>query len=391
MKRAGDHVAEQRAVPSQQRLETGEPAVGGGELRLVVERQLPCRGRYAQEPAHRDAILDVLHVFGQEGADAIPAQALAALGCRLRPAQEIQGRAAMRRRTTHSDRGGQQHAIVVAIEGHGERIANAFGEHLGRRTVAAMLDDDELVARKMTDGDVLARQRLQAGADRPQHLVAQRVADGLVDAMKAIEVDEHHRDECTGVRQHVDQARLEHGVAIEPGHDVVPGMVGHRRGQSSLLGQVADECREVRRGLVVAARHGQFDGKGLATGTDGDEFQSPIEQRGLAGREVPQETLAMTIAQIGRNDDFGDVQSHYLRALPAEHALGGRIEFPDVPELVDDDDGIERRLHDRAIPRFALDERSPHSGPSHHAFSVPLGTGSARCRAPSQTPIRLSV
>jgi hypothetical protein len=63
--------------------------------------------------------------------------------------------------------------------------------------------------------------------------------------------------------------------------------------------------------------------------------------------------LVVAITKFGRNDDRSDVQPNDLFAFPVEYTLGRRIEFPDSALVIYDDDGVQGRMHDRPIPRFA--------------------------------------
>ena len=95
----------------------------------------------------------------------------------------------------------QAHAGDVEVLGdgapHGGRDRDAGGRRLDRAQ-----EDRELVAAQARDGVVLAQQAREALADLAQHLVAVVVAEGVVDLLEAVEVEQHApRRRCRRARR----------------------------------------------------------------------------------------------------------------------------------------------------------------------------------------------
>src|SRR5688572_29442026 len=129
-------------------------------------------------------------------------------------------------------------------------------------------------------------------------------------------------------------------------------MVGLRGKQSLLLGEVANEGREVRHRPAIDPRHCQLDGESLAACPNGDKLQPPVEDGRGAGHQMSPKAPPVVVAHLWRDDDFCDFEADDLLASPAEHALGGWIELGYLPEFVDDDDRVESRLHYGSISRI---------------------------------------
>ena len=70
--------------------------------------------------------------------------------------------------------------------------------HAGGRRLDRAQEDRELVAAQARDGVVLAEQAREALAHLAQHLVAVVVAEGVVDLLEAVEVEQHDRDAGLG-------------------------------------------------------------------------------------------------------------------------------------------------------------------------------------------------
>ena len=119
----------------------------------------------------------------------------------------------------------QAHAGDVEVLGDGAPDGGRDGDAGGRRLDRAQ-EDRELVAAEARDGVVLAQQAREALADLAQHLVAVVVAEGVVDLLEAIEVEQHHRDAgpgAPGARDRVLGARAEEDAVGQTGQRVVQG------------------------------------------------------------------------------------------------------------------------------------------------------------------------
>ena len=79
------------------------------------------------------------------------------------------------------------------------------------RAVADLGDDDELVAAEAGEAGAFGRDRAQPAADFGEHLVADRVAERVVDFLEPVEVEPEHRQLAAlgQRRQHLDHVVVE--------------------------------------------------------------------------------------------------------------------------------------------------------------------------------------
>ncbi len=121
-----------------------------------------------------------------------------------------------------------------------ERPAHRLEERLGDDLGAAMVDrleqDGELVAAEARRGVAGAHASGDAAPDLGQHLVADRVAERVVDRLEVVEVEEQDRGGARAVGQRRLDALREERAVREAGERVVEGLmaepllqVGHLR------------------------------------------------------------------------------------------------------------------------------------------------------------------
>ena len=75
-----------------------------------------------------------------------------------------------------------------------DRRVDRLAQPLGDVDRLALHHDDELVAAEAGEHVVVAQRRAQATGDRLQQLVADLVAEAVVDRLEVVEVDEQHGD-----------------------------------------------------------------------------------------------------------------------------------------------------------------------------------------------------
>ena len=98
--------------------------------------------------------------------------------------------------------------------------AEPLGEALRPRQVGFGQDDDELLAAPARDGVPLSRERGEKPAHRPQHHVASGMAEGVVDVLETVEVEQHERKlvvEALGTGDLGGQDLLERATVRQPG------------------------------------------------------------------------------------------------------------------------------------------------------------------------------
>ena len=131
--------------------------------------------------------------------------------------------------------------MAEALIGRADRLEDAADEH---HHVVGILDpglnDGEFVAAEPGDEIGLARAGSEAGGDRFQQLVADHVAERVVDALEFVDVDIEHRQ--LPVRRDVGQFALEPFVeqraVRQIGQRVVMGEVGDALLGAAALGDV---------------------------------------------------------------------------------------------------------------------------------------------------------
>ena len=87
---------------------------------------------------------------------------------------------------------------------------------------------------------------LDAGRGLDEQLVADRVAERVVDGLEAVEVDEQHAEHAivaSHARERLLEAVGEHDPVGQAGERVVQHLVGELRLEALLVGEVADDRR----------------------------------------------------------------------------------------------------------------------------------------------------
>ena len=103
--------------------------------------------------------------------------------------------------------------------------------------------DDELVAAPARHRVARPHRGLQALRDHAQHLVADVVAQAVIDALEAVEVDEEHCDQAAAADRSGErllQSVKQQGAVGQAGEQVVGGFVLQARGDRERLGDVAE-------------------------------------------------------------------------------------------------------------------------------------------------------
>src|SRR5438552_16624156 len=97
-------------------------------------------------------------------------------------------------------------------------------------------------------------------------------------------------------------------------------------------------------------RDGELDRKLGPVPADSDELDPPAEHPGVAGREIPGESLRVGAPERGRDDRVRQGAPQHLVLAPAEDRC--RLAAPpgDAPRRVHADHRIERRVETRAEP-----------------------------------------
>jgi hypothetical protein len=183
-----------RVVPAHQRFHAAQAVAHAVDLGLVVQLELLELDRAAQVALQLQLLGGVGAHVGLEHHVVAAARALGLVHGRVGVGHELVGLALFRMQHD-ADRARDLQLLAHHVEGLGDRAQHAVG---GLRAFGAVVhafeQQQELVAADARHGVALARGLAQPVRGGAQDLVAGRVAEGIVDRLEAVEVDEEHRD-----------------------------------------------------------------------------------------------------------------------------------------------------------------------------------------------------
>ena len=256
--------AQLRVLPAHQGLGAHQAAVGGHQ-RLVVKHQLVAIEGAAQGVFEGQALAaHRVHARGEE-LDAVAARLLGPVHGHVGPVEEDLGVPPVVGVDRHADAGGQAELAAGQPEGFVEGRQQARGAGTQPGPVVALGDQhDELVAAVAQHALAGAQHRLEAPRDLDQQLVAHVVAEGVVDVLEAVEIEETQGQPTP---QPVGQGgRLAHhggqlGAGGQAGEEVVAGQEADARLVGLLLADVGKHRHVVGDLALVAAHHAQRQGR----------------------------------------------------------------------------------------------------------------------------------
>ena len=225
--------------------------------------------------------------------------------------------------------------MAEALIGRADRLEDAADEH---HHVVGILDpglnDGELVAAEPRHEIGFARAAGEAGGDRFQKLVADHVAERIVDALEFVDVDIEHRQLPVrrGVGQFALEPFVEQGAVRQVGQRVVMGEVG-----DALLGAAA--FGDVFMGRQPSAvRHRLVDD--LDRASVGCRYD-----HGVAVRDVAQHHLDVLIDVADERAGFLAVGDHLAEAAARLHDFGRQAVHFEISLVADDEVllGIEQQ------------------------------------------------
>jgi len=192
---ARQHRAELRVLPAQQRLGADHAAAQHVDDRLVAEHELAALERLAQPLLAGDAP-DVLGAAGGRppAGDPVAPGLLGLVHRRVGALQELLGVAAVVREAGDPD-AGRDRLLRGALDR--QRLAQQAEHLLGDAQRVLVVDqvgneDRELVAAQTRAGVALAQAASDALRGEAQQRVARQVAERVVHALEAVEVEEQH-------------------------------------------------------------------------------------------------------------------------------------------------------------------------------------------------------
>ena len=147
------------------------------------------------------------------------------------------------------------------------------------------------------------------------------------------------------------------------------------------LGDVVDEAREEPPLVELDLAHRETGGECRAVFALADHDAADTDDALLAGLAIVHEVGVVGLPIGGRHEDL-HVLADELAAGIAEEAFGRRVDRVDGAALVDDDDGVGRRLGHRPQAFLALPRRSDSGGalpPIRHSRAWPCPVNPRAC------------
>ena len=303
-----------RMVPAHQRLEADQAAVGQAQDGLVVRHEFLAVQRAAQVAFEfKQLERGFVQVFVEDG-ETLPAGGLGAVHGHVGIAQQFFRAAVARVHQGDADAGRGVELLAGDAHRLGQRGDDPFGHrHRVVDGVDEVEHDGELVAAQARHHVRVAHAAADAARGFLQQLVADQVADRVVDHLEAVEVEEQHREQLLGIvavaRQRQAHAPQQVAAVGQAGQGVVHGLVLelvlHALAHRDLVEQFA-----VGVGQFAGARgHALFE---LGVGLAQRFMRLPALQRlgDVEGHEAQQFLVAPGVQVIGRvalhRDDAGD-------------------------------------------------------------------------------------
>ncbi len=161
--------------------------------RLIVELELAGLQGAAQVKLQRATRLKLLVHGRLEEVEGSSPVGLGAIKGHVGLLEQLVGVVAVGRRDGHPDTGADHHMMPVQVERRGHGLHHPLGQARGSAQVGqARLDHRELVAAQPRHRVAIADAAAQAFGGDAQQLIADRMAQGVVHALEAVEIDEVH-------------------------------------------------------------------------------------------------------------------------------------------------------------------------------------------------------
>ena len=266
----GRQAPARRVLPADQRLDAGDPLGLELDQRLVLEEQLVALQRQAELAAELHALHELLAHDRLEARHAALARVLGGVHREVGvPEHVVRGDVGTGALQAEARRRGD--LAPVEDERRLERAAQALGDLprlVGAREI--LEQDGELVAAEPRGGVLGAQAGRQSLGGRAQQLVADRVAEAVVDRLEVVEIDEDHREltvVAPAARERQGQAILEQRPVGETGEVVVERLMAELLLERDALGDVAEvEQDPVDQGIADVVVRDQLERSIVAVG-----------------------------------------------------------------------------------------------------------------------------
>ncbi len=345
--RAGDgllRLPQSRRRPVDRAVEPDDAAVGEVHERGAHDREPGLVEQSADAPGHATRLRELAPQRVVEHLDATATHAFGAVRGHVGVRQQLIDRhGVVTRRTCDPDAGSDEHLVAVHVVGLVQGVEQSFREREracgrvdcgggGTGVVDHGTAHHELVAAQ-TNAEVAAAQGVaEPLGDLHEQLVAGRVAEHVVDALEAVQVDEEERDvgaTAAPAGQRGGQFLDEERPAPEAGQAVVGRVVFEPSLEPLAFRHVLERPEEA---LHRAPRSAQRDGAHAdpARRAVGDRDAQLARGRGRGSLALPRRLLLLP-------ESLHVVGPYHRRPPPAQRLLGRK---PGQPR--------ERRVHERA-------------------------------------------
>ena len=215
--------------PAEQRLGADDGTVGDANDRLVVQSQQAVLQRAAQRALQRVLLQAPLREVGVEELVGIAAELLRAVHRDVGVLQELLGIVGVVGIDADADRRRHVDVVLLDAERLRDRVEQLLRDAAQHRRIVEILDDDhELVAAEARQQVGLAQRGRELARDALQELVADPVAERVVDVLEPVEVDEQHADATAAalrLRNRLRQALVQQQAIGQSGQRVARGHV----------------------------------------------------------------------------------------------------------------------------------------------------------------------
>ena len=341
--------------PAQQGLGADNGAIGKAHLRLVVKLELRARAGPAQLGLQVLAHHRPLPQLRREQADPPHIGGLGLVEGEVRIGQHLLAGPAVIGGDGKAEAGADEEVVPVQVV-CGLHLAQHGGEGLRHERGRAGLreEEDELVAAEAIQPHARPGHGLQPAGGRRDQPVAGLMAEGVVDVLEAVEVQDGDGErllrllfpagcQMMGEVPHQAGAVRQAGQGIEMGQAVQPGLGG------AAFGTVAADDEEA---LGLFRPHAG-KGHGHRVAIRMEAFRLEIVRRHSSERTA--HGRFNRLHGRGRHERHDLPSDHVLRA-PAEKGLGAGRNTAQVPCAVDDHQKVDRDLEQPALLLHLLPE-----------------------------------
>ena len=256
--------------------------------------------------------------------------------------------------------GGAQ-LLAVDVEGLAQAIKDFFGGPccvVGR--VHAGEDDQEFIPPLPADGVRLADAAGQAQCNSLQELVAHHVAEGVVDGLETVEVEEQQGDALAvagGAGEGLFETIVEQGAVGQAGQGVVLGQEGDARLGGLALGDVGENRHVVSDALGLVAHDADRQGRGVERAVLAPVVDFALPE--AVGVDVPPHGFVEVMLMDAGLEQAGGGSDGFLGGVTGDFGEGP-VDRQDALSCVGDDDCLD-----------AVAEHGP--GQPQLFFAVPPG------------------